>query len=153
LQRTETGRFAEEQPGNALADYYYAISIWKREKGSENPAGWNQVEALLAKAVTIDPKLDQAYLQLGILHFARGDFGEAIRGYQKAIRINPNLGEAHRQLGLAYQRTGEKGKAQQEFRAYARAEKAEAADLEWQRRELRQFVTILKDQPPATPPR
>jgi Tfp pilus assembly protein PilF len=146
-------RFAEQQPGNALANYYYAISIWKREKGSENPAGWKQAEALLEKAVTIDPQLDEAYLQLGILHFARGDFEKAIRGYQKAIEINPNLGEAHRQLGLAYQRTGEQAKAQQEFRAYERAEKTEAADLERQRRELRQFLVILKDQPPATPPR
>jgi tetratricopeptide (TPR) repeat protein len=146
-------RFAEEQPGNALANYYYAISIWKREKGSENPAGWKQAEALLEKAVTIDPQLDEAYLQLGILHFARGDFDEAIRGYQKAIRINPTLGEAHRQLGLAFQRRGDDRKAQQEFRAYERAQETEAADLERQRRELRQFVIILKDQPPATPPR
>jgi len=146
-------RFAEEQPGNALANYYYAVSIWKRERGSENPAGWKQAEALLEKAVTIDPQLDEAYLQLGILHFARGDFDEAIRGYQKAIRINPTLGEAHRQLGLAFQRRGDDRKAQQEFRAYERAQETEAADLERQRRELRQFVIILKDQPPATPPR
>jgi Flp pilus assembly protein TadD len=146
-------RFAEEQPRNALANYYYAVSIWKREKGSENPAGWKQAEALLERAVTIDPKLDEAYLQLGILHFARGDFEQAIRDHKNAIEINPNLGEAHRQLGLAYQRTGEKAKAQQEFRAYERAEKTEAADLERHRRELRQFLIILKDQPPATPPR
>ncbi len=146
-------RFAEEQPRDALANYYYAISIWKREKGSENPAGWKQAEALLEKAVTIDPQLDEAYLQLGILHFARGDFEQAIRGYKNAIEINPNLGEAHRQLGLAYQRTGEKAKAQQEFREYERAEKTAAADLERQRRELRQFLIILKNQPPATPPR
>jgi Flp pilus assembly protein TadD len=146
-------RFAEAQPGNALANYYYAISIWKRAKGSENPAGSKQAETLLEQAVTIDPKLDEAYLQLGILHFARGDFEQAIRGFKNAIDINPNLGEAHRQLGLAYQRTGERAKAQQEFEAYERAEKTEAADLERQRRELRQFLIILKDQPPATPPR
>ena len=103
--------------------------------------------------MTIDPRLDGAYLQLGVVHFARGDFDQAIRCYQKAIEINPNLGEAHRQLGLAYQRTGEKTKAQQEFQAYEQAEKTEAADLERQRRELRQFLIILKDQPPVTPPR
>jgi tetratricopeptide (TPR) repeat protein len=31
-------RFVQQQPGNALANYYYAISIRKREKGSEKPA-------------------------------------------------------------------------------------------------------------------
>jgi tetratricopeptide (TPR) repeat protein len=146
-------RFAHEQPGNALANYYYAISIWKREKGSENAAGMRQVEELLEKAVAIDPKLGEAYLQLGILRSARGDFEQAIHDYKKAIEINPQLGEAHRQLGLAYQRTGEKVKAQEEFQAYEQAEKAEAAEIERQRRELRQFLIILKDQPAATPPR
>jgi tetratricopeptide (TPR) repeat protein len=145
-------RFAQEQPGNALANYYYAISIWKREKGSENPEGIKHAEALLEKAVVIDPKLDEAYLQLGIVRSARGDFEQAIRDYKKAIEINPQLGEAHRQLGLAYQRTGEKVKAQEEFQAYEQAEKTEAAEIERQRRELRQFLIILKDQPTATPP-
>jgi tetratricopeptide (TPR) repeat protein len=146
-------RFAQEQPGNALANYYYAISLWKREKGSENPAGMKQAQALLEKAVVIDPRLDEAYLQLGILRFASGDFEDAIRDYKKAIEINPQLGEAHRQLGLAYQRTGEKAKAQEEFQAYEQAEKAEAAEIERKRRDLRQFLIILKDQPAATLPR
>jgi tetratricopeptide (TPR) repeat protein len=146
-------RFAQEQPGNALANYYYAISIWKREKGSENTAEVKQAEALLEKAVAIDPKLDEAFLQLGILRFARGEFEHAIHDYKKAIEINPQQGEAHRQLGLAYQRTGEKVRAQEEFQAYQQAEKAEAAEIERQRRELRQFLIILKDQPAATPPR
>jgi tetratricopeptide (TPR) repeat protein len=145
-------RFAQEQPGNALANYYYAISVWKREKGSEDPADLKRVEALLEKAVAIDPKLDEAYLQLGILHFAQGDFEQAIRDYKKAIEVNPQLGEAHRQLGLAYQRTDEKGKAQEEFQAYEQAEKAEAAETERQRRALRQFLIILKDKRAATPP-
>lgn len=146
-------RFAQHQPGNALANYYYAISIWKREKGSENLAEIKLAEALLEKAVAIDPRFDEAFLQLGILRFSLGDFEYAIRDYKKAIEINPQLGEAHRQLGLAYQRTGEKVKAQEEFRAYEQAEKTEAAEIERQRRELRQFLIILKDQPAATPPR
>jgi tetratricopeptide (TPR) repeat protein len=146
-------QFAQRQPGNALANYFYAISLWKREKGSENPADLKRVETLLEKAVAIEPMLGQAYLQLGILHFAQGDFERAIRDYKKAIEINAQLGEAHRQLGLAYQRTGDKTKALEEFRAYEQAEKTEAAEIERQRRELRQFLIILKDQPTNSPPR
>jgi tetratricopeptide (TPR) repeat protein len=146
-------RFAQEQPGNALANYYYAISLWKREKGTENPAGLKEVEALLERAVATDPRLGEAYLQLGILHFARGDFERATRDYKKAIEVNPHLSEAHRQLGLVYQRTGERAKAQQEFDVYEQIEKIDAAESERQRRELRQFLIILKDQPAATPPR
>jgi tetratricopeptide (TPR) repeat protein len=146
-------RFARDQPANALANYYYAISLWKRNKGSENPAGLQQAKALLEKAVAIDPKLDEAYLQLGILHSTRSDFEQAIRAYKKAIEVNPHLGEAHYRLGLAYQRIGEKTKAQQEFQVYKQVQKTEAAAIERQRRELRQFLIILKDQPAASPPR
>ena len=146
-------RFAQEQPRNALANYYYAISLWKREKGAENLAGLKQVEALLERAVATDPRLGEAYLQLGILHFARGDFERAIRDYSKAIEVNPHLSEAHRQLGLVYQRTGERAKAQQEFDVYEQIEKIDAAESERQRRELRQFLIILKDQPAAASPR
>jgi tetratricopeptide (TPR) repeat protein len=146
-------RFRQEQPGSALANYYYAISVWKRAKGSENPAGFNQAEALLEKAVAIDARLEDAYLQMGILHFARGDFKQAIRDCKKAVEVNPHLGEAHRQLGLIYQRMSERTKAQQEFDAYEQIEKTDAAEIERQRKELRQFLIILKDQPAATPPR
>jgi hypothetical protein len=48
---------------------------------------------------------------------------------------------------LAYKRTGEESKAHQELQAYEQIEKTEAAALERQRRELRQFLIILKDQP------
>jgi tetratricopeptide (TPR) repeat protein len=146
-------RFAQEQPGNALANFYYAISIWKREQGSEDPAGRKHAETLLEKAVAIDPKLDEAYLQLGIVHSARGDFEQAIRDYKKAIDVNPRLGEAHRELGMIYQRTGKKSKAEQEFATYKEIEKEEAAERERERRELRQFLIILKDRPAATQPR
>jgi len=147
-------RFAQEQPGNALANYYYGVTLWKRGRGSEkNAAGFQQAEALLEKTVNIDPKLGEAYLQLGILHSERGDFEQAIRDYKRAIEINPQLGEAHYRLGSAYKRIGEESKAEQEFRAYEKIEKAETAAIESRRRELRQFLIILQDQPAAPSPR
>jgi tetratricopeptide (TPR) repeat protein len=145
-------RFVRDQPGNALAHYYYAISLWKHNKGSENSATAQRTEALLEKAVSIDPRLDEAYLQLGVLHFTQGDFQPAIRAYKRALEINPNLGEAHYRLGLAYQRISEKTKAQEEFHTYKRVQETEAAETERQRRELRQFLIILKDQPTASSP-
>jgi tetratricopeptide (TPR) repeat protein len=146
-------RFVRKQPESALANYYYAMSLWKRNKGSEDPKSSQQVKALLEKAVSIDPKLDEAYVQLGVLYATQNDFEQAIRACKKAIEVNPRLGEAHYRLGLAYQRVGEKAKAQQEFQAYEQIQKTEAAAVERQRRELRQFLIILKDQPTASSPR
>src|SRR6202022_3785281 len=111
-------RFVSDQPQNALANYYCALALWKEESGSENRAGLQESEALLQKAVAIDPKLGEAYVQLGILYSAHGSFEQAIQSYKKAIEVSPDLGEAHYRLSLAYKRTGEESKAQQELKTY-----------------------------------
>lgn len=141
------GRFAREQPGNAMANYYYAIVLWKQDRGTAKSEGAQQAEALLEKAAGIDPKFGEAFLQLGILHFAQGKYEQAIRDYQKAIESRPSLSEPHYRLGLTYRRKQEEAKAEQEFHVYQEMTKAETAAWEKERRELRQFLIILKDQP------
>jgi tetratricopeptide (TPR) repeat protein len=145
-------RFAQDQPGNALGNYYYGLVLWKRNREAPISPGLQQAEALLKKAVAIDPKFGEAYLQLGILHSGRGEFQLAIRDYKEAIEGSPQLGEPHYRLGSAYRRTGDESKAELEFRTYEQMEKAESAAIESQRRELRQFLIILKDQPAASSP-
>jgi tetratricopeptide (TPR) repeat protein len=139
-------RFAHNQPENAFANYYYALALWKRDRGAENPDALRQVETLLLKSSTIDPKLDLAYLQLGNLNVARGAFQEAVAAYQKAVGANPACSEAHYRLGLTYKRIGEGAKAQREFEEYKQLDKTETAASERQRRELRQFIFVLKGQ-------
>jgi tetratricopeptide (TPR) repeat protein len=141
-------RFAHEQPRNAVAHYYYAIALSKSQSGSKDPP--EQVEAQLQKAVSIDPKFGDAYLQLGILYSAHGDSKRAIAAYKTATEVNPTIGEAHYRLGRAYKETGDDANARQEFQVYAQVQKAEAAEIERQRRELRQFLIVLKDQPTAS---
>jgi tetratricopeptide (TPR) repeat protein len=148
----ELARFAQDQPENAFAKYYYALALWKRNRGSENSDALRHAEALLEKASTIDPKLDAAYVQLGNLHFARGAFPEAVAAYQKAIATNPSSSEAHYRLGLAFKRIGEEAKAQSEFEQYKQLDKTETAAIERQRRELRQFLFVLQDQPKDSQP-
>lgn len=141
------GRFAHDQPGNALANYQYAVALRKREQGSGKLATSSEIESLLQKAITLDNHFADAYLELGILYSARGDFERAISLYQKALEHNPNLTDAHFRLGQAYKRMGEQEKARQQFQAYERASKREAAAIDERRREVRQFVIVLKQQP------
>lgn len=89
-------RFAQLQPDNALANYYYAVSLWKqsakelKEQSADSPDKTElsaQVESLLLKAVHLDSKLSIAYLQLGILYSQRSDFARAISAYREAIEV------------------------------------------------------------------
>jgi len=141
--------FVKDQPENALANYYYALTLWKRDRGAQDPDTLPRAEALLQKATAIDPKLDSAYLQLGNLYFARAGFSSALAAYQKAVAATPTSSQAHYRLGLAYKRMGEVSKSQHEFEEYKELEKKEGDAIERQRRELRQFLIVLKDAPAA----
>lgn len=145
-------RFAEAQPQNAQANYYYGLVLWKEARKSQSTAMLERAEALFRKAVTLDPAFGEAYTQLGLMMAARGESEAALRAYERAIQANPRLAVAHYQLSLAYRRAGEIAKAEHELRVYKEIERAEAARTENERRELRQFVTILKDAPAARNP-
>jgi tetratricopeptide (TPR) repeat protein len=145
-------RFVQAHPENSLGNYFYAMAIWKRQEQSvdEQPVdrgAAHKVETLLTKAVAIDPKCSDAYLQLGILYFSQHQPEKAIGFYTKAIQSNPELGEAHYRLGVAYDRIGSPEKAAQEFKLHDEIEKRQAAAVEQQRREVKQFLVVLDGQP------
>jgi tetratricopeptide (TPR) repeat protein len=140
-------RFVQAQPENSLGNYFYAMAIWKRQEQPADPKAEHQVETLLMKAVAIDPKCSDAYLQLGILHFSQHQPEKAIEFYTKAIQSDPQLGEAHYRLGVAYDRMGLPEKAAQEFKLHDEIEKLQAAAVERQRREVKQFLVVLEGQP------
>jgi tetratricopeptide (TPR) repeat protein len=140
-------RFVRQQPENSLANYLYAMAIWKRQEHRVDQPAWQKVETLLSKAVAIDPKCGDAYLQLGILFAAQHNLAKAIAFYIRAIQVDPQLGEAHYRLGVAYDRAGEPEKARQEFQLHDQIEKLQAAAVERQRREVKQFLVVLQGQP------
>jgi tetratricopeptide (TPR) repeat protein len=140
-------RFVQAEPANSLANYLYAMAIWKRQEQAPDPKALQQVETLLSKAVAIDPKCADAYLQLGILYSSQRNPEKAIGFYEKAIEADPQLGEAHYRLGVAYDRIGLSEKAKQEFQLHDEIEKSQAAAVERQRREVKQFLVVLEGQP------
>jgi tetratricopeptide (TPR) repeat protein len=137
-------RFARLQPENALANYYYALSVWKRRQSQSGTEAASQVESLLQKAIRIDPKLGPAYLQLGIIYADRQEFQKAITAYQKAIEVAPQLEEAYYRLSQAYARTGDKLQAQKQLQLYDEVSKKTAEQVERERRETQQFVYTLR---------
>jgi tetratricopeptide (TPR) repeat protein len=162
-------RFVTLRPEDALANYYYALGLWKRKRAQDMA----QVELLLNKALALDPQFGPAYLQLGILHAEQGDYREAISDYQHAIEAEPHkddqrkgdrempnamisnatadptIEEAHYRLAQAYRRIGEDDKAKSELELYEKTAQESAREADQERHEIRQFVYTLRHQPAA----
>jgi Flp pilus assembly protein TadD len=108
--------FAAANPKNALAQFYYAMSVWKGQ--SSAPADLQRVEALLRRAVTLDRTLAKGFLELGILLSDQRRYAEAIPELKRAAELEPNLAQAHYRLAQAYQRTGQKELADKELEIF-----------------------------------
>jgi tetratricopeptide (TPR) repeat protein len=143
------GRFLRLQPENAMANYYYGLSLSRQEADADKLA---QAESLLEKAVRLDPNLAAAYLQLGVLYSQQGGTSEAISAYTKAIQADAQLAEAHYRLGQIYSRAGEKLKAQAELQIYEQLSKKTAEESERERKEIQQFVYTLRQPNSAAQP-
>jgi tetratricopeptide (TPR) repeat protein len=142
-------RFANLQPENALANYYYAVSLWKRRKNAQDEAASQQVESLLIKSVRIDPKFAPAYLQLGIVYAERKDWQRAISLYQQSIQADPQLEEPHYRLAETYRINGQSAKAAQELQIHTQVKKSASEEAERQRRDIQEFVYTLRGLPSA----
>jgi tetratricopeptide (TPR) repeat protein len=140
-------RFLEQEPENPMANYYRALDLLKRNTPEPGSEDYQRVESLLKKAVALDPKCASAYLQLGIISFSRRQTEPAIESFLQAIRVDPRLSEAHYRLAVAYDRAGLTDKAKEEFAVHERLEKEQAAAVERQRREVKQFQVVSEGQP------
>jgi tetratricopeptide (TPR) repeat protein len=138
-------RFAELQPQNARAHYYYAMSLWKGRRAQDSNFDVRQIESLLNRAITLDPKLPEAHLQLGNLYSDQAKYADAIPQYQHALQENADLPDAHYRLGQAYVHTGQKVRAQEQLEIYQRLRAQHLAELDKQRAEIRQFVYSEKE--------
>jgi tetratricopeptide (TPR) repeat protein len=139
-------RFSELQPRNAMAHYYYAMSLWKGRRAQDASFDVHQIEMLLKRAIALDPKLAEAHLQLGNLYSDQNKYADAIPEYERAVELNANLADAHYRLGQAYVRTGQKERAQPQLEVYQRLRAEHLAELDKQRAEIRQFVISEKEQ-------
>jgi len=145
-------RFARLQPGKAMANYYYGLSL--RKRASDLAGDSAQAESRFRKAVQLDPHLAVGYLQLGILDAERKDYGHAVPEFQKAIECAPTLEEPHYRLAQAYRRLGQDEKAREQIRLYEELSKQNTRQVERQRHEMQLFVFALREeatQPPVKP--
>ena len=143
-------RFVSLQPENAAAHYLYAVALIKQAEHQNN---LTKAEAELNTAIKLDPRLGDAYLQLGILCAEREDFPAAIAALQKAIENTAQPVDAHYRLAQVYRRMGDSEKANQEVAEYKKLSEQNDEQADRERHDIPQFVYTLRGQnSPSQPP-
>ena len=144
-------RYAELQPGNALAQFYYAMSLWKGKRAEAAIVDLQAIESLLQKSITLDESLPEAHLQLGNLYADQHEWEKSIPQYLRALQLDANLPDAHYRLGQDYVHIGKKDQAQAEFDIYQKQRAEHLAEVDKERAEVQQFVYNAKAAPATKP--
>jgi tetratricopeptide (TPR) repeat protein len=118
----------------AKNDFATAVGLWQKYLADQpnDPYGhfelgyaftalsrWDEAKTEYQKAVAIDPKLEPAQLNLGLV-LLRSDPAAAIAPLRQAATLAPTHERPHLLLGLALERTGNLAGAAAEYRAAAK---------------------------------
>ena len=136
-------RFLAVRPNDADAHYLLAMLLLRQEGEVDT----TRVTALLREAVQLYPKYSEAFLQLGILAFNQQRYADAIELYTRAISVDPQQAEPHFRLGVAYERMAKPMEARREFARHDELVHSQAEAVEQQRRQVKQFVILLRGKP------
>jgi tetratricopeptide (TPR) repeat protein len=144
-------RYTELEPQNAMAQYYYAMSLWKGKRAEDASLDLKTIESLLQKAIALDESLPEAHVQLGNLYADQHNYDKSIPQYERALQLDSNLADAHYRLGTDYVHVGQKDRAQEEFAIYQKLRADHLAEVDKERAEVRQFVYSAKAVASAKP--
>jgi len=133
-------RYSELEPKNALAEYYYALSLWKGKRAEDASPDLDAVEAMLRKAIGLNEKLPEAHLQLGNLYADEHKYEKAVPEYTRALELDSSIPDAHYRLGQSLVHVGKKDEAQKEFEVYQKLRAQHMAEVDKERAEVQQFV-------------
>jgi tetratricopeptide (TPR) repeat protein len=104
--------FARAHPQNARISVYAAGSILHKVTSAED---LDRAKQLLDQAVADDPKLAEAYYQLGVLDQRRDQWIDSAAALEKAVELQPTFSEAHYRLSRAYSHLKRRNEAEHEI--------------------------------------
>jgi len=137
-------RYADLQPDSSLAQFYYAMSLWKGKRAEDSSVDLQTVETLLLRSIALDGKLPEAHMQLGNLYADQHEYAKSIPEYLRALELNPSLSDAHYRLGTDYIHAGQKDEAQKEFDVYQKLRTQHMAKEDKARADVQQFIYSSK---------
>jgi len=103
------GRAIEIDPKFALAYVWRGWAIfeqsWAEDFYSENYG--DTLKYFAEKALSINPDLPEAILNLGNYYFQIGEYDKSIPLMEKSVELDPNLADAYFLLGMTYRNKGQ----------------------------------------------
>jgi tetratricopeptide (TPR) repeat protein len=131
-------RFAEQHPENAEAATYAATALLHQPAERRDNT---KACALLRQAISVDPKLADAYYQLGVLDQEETHWQDSTTPLEKAIALKPTLAEAHYRLARAYSHLGRRVDAAKQIELQQRYAKEQKESLDARLKEVTTFLT------------
>lgn len=133
--------FAQRHPSNAEADTYAAATILHRPG---NGGDLSLAEQLLKRAIAADPKLADAYYQLGMLKQQQDQWDQSKDALERSVALNPKLSKAHYRLALAYSHTGDKDRSREQLALYQKLEQQQKEEANTRLEEVTTFLVSNK---------
>jgi tetratricopeptide (TPR) repeat protein len=106
--------YLERGPRDPWAYYHYGMILYLSTQSAPKP-DFQAAKSHLDRALRLNPRFAEAYLQLGIIEQHEDQNQESLLSLKRAVHSNPKLAAAHYRLGLAYRRLGQKDEAAAEF--------------------------------------
>ncbi len=129
--------FARKHPENAQAATYAATALLRQPAGKQDAS---QAEAFLRQALAADPKLADAYFEMGVLEQMRLQWKESAVPLERAVALRPEYPEAHYRLSRAYAHMGLRDEAQREIALQQKYSQQEKDRLNARMQEVVKFV-------------
>jgi tetratricopeptide (TPR) repeat protein len=108
-----------------------------------NQATNRKIEALLNRAILLDPGLPDAHFQLAVLYQRQQDYRAAAHELEKELILSPNLKEAHYRLAIAYRQTGRTDLSAKEMQRFHEAQERSPAQKAGMGVDIDQFISVL----------
>lgn len=93
--------FADKHPANAQVAVYAASNILHNSDPDAKDK-LDHAERLLVQSIRVDPKIAEAYCELGTLQQERSQWSESVVNLNKAVELHPAFPAAHYRLARAY---------------------------------------------------
>jgi len=128
---------AARPASNVAADVYAATRVLDRPHAS---ADLDHAQAWLLRATAANPKMANAWYELGMLYAERADWPLCARVLEKAIALRPDFASAHYQLAAAYGHLNDSAGRKRELALFQAANEKEKRDVDSKVRDMVTFA-------------